>query len=154
MDSTDSYPALDGDLRIAKEILDPAFERADAAALRFQKRYRQSELILIFGAVAAVALGAVAASGALPGDASQDATLNAWAAAEAVLTFALSAFAFTVRGLRWHQRWLQQRTVAETLRGEQFLLLGRLGVYANAEDARRALEIRVIDIERQGRGND
>ncbi len=150
MDSTDSYPALDDDFGIAKEIIDPAFQRADVAALRFQKRFRRSELILIFGAVAAVALGAVAASGALPGDAA----LNRWAAAEAVLTFALSALAFTVRGLRWHQRWLQQRTVAETLRGEQFLLLGRLGVYANAEDVRRVLEIRLIDIERQGMGND
>ncbi len=150
MEPTDSYPALDDDLAIAKEVIDPAFQRADLAALRFQKRFRLSELILIFGAVAAVALGAVAASGALSGDAA----LNAWAATEAVLTFALSAFAFTVRGLRWHERWLQQRTVAETLRGEQFLLLGRLGVYANAEDVRRVLEIRLIDIELQGMGND
>ena len=154
MDSTDSYPALDDDLAIANEVIGPAFQRADGAALRFQERFRRSELILIFGAVAAVGLGAVAATGSLPGGASQDATLNAWLAIEAVLTFALSAFAFTVRGLRWHERWLQQRTVAETLRGEQFLFLGRLGVYANAEDARRALKVRVIDIERQGMGND
>ncbi len=77
MDSTDSYPALEDDLGIAKEIIYPAFQRADVAALRFQKRFWRSELILIFGAVAAVALGAVAASAALPGDAA----LNAWALA-------------------------------------------------------------------------
>ncbi len=62
MNSPDEYPSLAADLEVAREILNPAFERADAAALRFQRRFRASELTLILGSVAAIALGAIAAA--------------------------------------------------------------------------------------------
>ena len=151
MDARDKYPALATDLAIAKEVLDPAFERADAKALSFQTRFRSSELVLIFGAVTAVALGALAAATSLQID---EAAANGWAITEAILTFALSALAFSVRKFRWHERWLRQRTLAETLRGEQFLFLGRTGSYAKAEDLKRALEIRLLEIERPGVNSD
>ena len=70
------------------------------------------------------------------------------------LTLALGALALVVRQLRWQERWLGQRTVAETLRSEQFLFLGRIGSYAEADDVKRALEARILDIERPGGNND
>jgi hypothetical protein len=143
------YPALEADLEIVKRTLEPSFKRADAAALRFQRLFRLSELTLIFGAVAATTLGAIAASSAsAPGPAGG--TGNLWGVTETFLTFALGALAFVVQRLHWHERWLRQRTVAETLRGEQFLFLGRAGPYGDTGDSARLLEARILDIEKQG----
>lgn len=149
MAQSGDYPALGADLEIVKRTLEPPFRRADAAALRFQRLFRLSELALIFGAVAATTLGAIAASSSST-PAPADGTGNLWGATETVLTFALGALAFVVQRLHWHERWLRQRTVAETLRGEQFLFLGRVGPYGETGDAARLLEARVLDIEKQG----
>lgn len=153
MDTLDNFPTLEADLKMLTDVLDPAFERADAAALRFQKRFRTSELVLILGAVAAIALGAAAAAAASPASVAAG-SQNIWAVAGTFLTLALGALALVVRQLRWHERWLGQRTVAETLRSEQFLFLGRIGSYAEADDVKRALEARILDIERPGGNND
>jgi hypothetical protein len=150
MNSPDEYPSLTADLEMAKELLNPAFERADAVALRFQRRFRAGELTLILGAVVAIALGAIAAAN-LPGAGQTgEEALNIWALAEAILTSLLGFLTFVVLRLRWHQRWLRQRTIAESLRGEQFLFLGRVGVYADSRDKRRTLEARVLEIEQGG----
>ena len=151
MDTTDNFPTLEADLKTLTDVLDPAFERADAAALRFQKRFHASELVLIFGPVAAIVLGALAAAQSPQVEAGSQ---NIWAVAGTFLTLALGALAFVVRQLRWHERWLGQRTVAETLRSEQFLFHGRIGSYTEADDVKRALEARILDIERTGGNND
>ncbi len=150
MNSPDKYPSLADDLEMAREILNPAFERADAAAMRFQTRFRAGELTLIFGSVAAIALGAIAAA-TLPGaEQTGEEAHSIWAAAESLLTFFLGALTFVVLRLRWHEQWLRQRTIAESLRGEQFLFLGRAGIYAEIRDERRTLEARVLEIEKKG----
>ena len=140
MNDPDNYPALEQDLATVREVLYPAFGRADEAALRFQGRFRRSEQVLILGAVVAVMLGAIAAAASPPHTGSGANARNIWAVGEFLLTFGLGAFAFVVRKLRWHDRWLRQRTIAETLRGEQFLFLGRVGGYAGGEDLKRSLE--------------
>lgn len=150
MNSPDKYPSLADDLEMAREILNPAFERADAAALRFQRHFRAGELTLIVGSVVAIALGAIAAATS-PGAAQTGRqALSIWAAVESLLTFLLGALTFVVLKFRWHERWLRQRTLAESLRGEQFLFLGRVGVYADSMDKRRTLEAQVLEIERRG----
>lgn len=141
------FPALEPDLVIVRDVLDPPLMQADAVAMRYHRRFRRSELTLILGAVVAIVLGAIAA--ALSGNAEISAA-KPWAISEGLLTLFLGAFAFVVRSLHWHDRWRRQRTVAESLRGEQFLFLGRVGGYAKAQDARRSLEERVVEIERQG----
>lgn len=143
------YPALEADLEIVRRALEPSFKRADAAALRFQRLFRLSELTLIFGAVAATTLGAIAVASSSTLEPAGE-TGNLWGMTETLLTFALGALAFVVQRLHWHERWLRQRTVAETLRGEQFLFLGRVGPYGETGDAARLLEARVLEIEKQG----
>ena len=143
------YPTLEADLEIVERMLEPSFKRADAAALRFQRLFRLSELTLIFGAVAATTLGAIAAAGSSTPQPGGEAG-NVWGVTESLLTFALGALAFVVQRLHWHDRWLRQRTVAETLRGEQFLFLGRVGPYGETHDASRLLGARVLEIEKQG----
>lgn len=150
MNSPAEYPTLEPDFEIVRNVLNPAFNRADTASRQYQGRFRASELVLILGAVVAIMLGAIAAAASPPSTNSVANAQNIWAVAESLLTFGLGAFAFVVRKLRWHDRWLRQRTIAETLRGEQFLFLGRVAGYAEAEDLRRALETRVLEIERQG----
>lgn len=149
MDTTIQYPNLAGDLETVEQMLKPAFERADTVALRHQRLFRVAELTVIFGAVVAVTLGAIAAAGS-PSPEKTGGALNVWAVAEAAVTFALGSLIFMVNQFGWHRKWLQYRTVAETLRGEQFLFLGRIGVYAEAEDPKHALEMRVVEIECQG----
>ena len=149
MERPEDYPALEADLEIVKRTLEPSFRRADVAALRCQRLFRASELTLIFGAVAATTLGAIAAASSATAEHTGQ-TQNLWGVAEALLAFALGAVAFVVHNFHWHARWLRQRTVAETLRGEQFLFLGRVGLYSKADDAARLLEARVLDIEMQG----
>jgi len=100
-------------------------------------------------ALAATTLGAIAAASSATAEQAGQ-SQNLWGVAEALLAFALGAVAFVVHNFHWHARWLRQRTVAETLHGEQFLFLGRVGPFSKADDPARLLEARVLDIEMQG----
>src|SRR5688572_8256845 len=49
--------ALSADLTVLGEVLEPTFQRLDAAALRAQNSYHLLRLVLIFGAAIATLLG-------------------------------------------------------------------------------------------------
>ena len=151
MDSSTEYPMLAPDIQAAKHIVGPVFDRADRAALRFQKLHRWGHLIVILGAVVAVWLGVEAATRAPTGEAAEAGGTSLWSNIQAVLTGLLGAITLVARRLHWHEKWLGMRGVAETLRGEVFRFVGRVGPYARAPDPERALEVRVQAIER-GRG--
>jgi hypothetical protein len=129
------------DMEEADRVLGSALGEADTLAGKLQNRFRFSELAIIYGGVAAVALGL--ASGL--------SEQGAFSFVEAVLTAGLGALAFISGQLRWQRRWLRRRWQAETLRGERFLFLARVGEYAEADDPARRLRQRVVDIERMAR---
>lgn len=147
----DSYPALAEDLRLVHAELRPAWERADRAALTCQKRFRGTECVLIAGSVLAVALGVLAAGGSEIVWLGASASSFSWV--ESGLTGALSALAFVAARLHLHGRWMRQRTIAETLRGEEFLVLARIGPYASSHGLVRLRE-RIAEIETQESGVD
>lgn len=136
-----SYPQLQADMDVADRILKPEFEKADHRAGSYQRKFRYSELAIIYGGVVAVGLGVL--SGLEGGSAA------GWI--EMLLTATLGALAFVSGGLKWHQRWVRQRWMAEELRGEHFLFVGRVGDYAEAAEPERVLRSRVVAIERQAR---
>ncbi len=141
MKAAERYPSLRTEIEAADRVLVPAFEDADRKALEYQRKFRRAELAVIYGSVLAVALGLAAS---VTGT-------SAFSFFELVLTAGLGSVAFVSKGLRWQRRWLRSRWLAETLRGERLLFIGRLGDYAEAEDPERALRRRLVDIERAAR---
>ncbi|MGH7676040.1 MAG: DUF4231 domain-containing protein [Gemmatimonadales bacterium] len=111
---------------------------AGRRARHFRRQFHQGELAIIYGGVAAAAFGLGASLSEHP----------VFGFTEVVLTAALGSLAFVARGLKWQRRWLRHRLLAEMLRGERFLFIGRLGPYAGGGAAERILERRVIAIER------
>lgn len=146
------FPTLRADIETADRMLGPAFEKEDGEALKLQKRFRAAELAIIFGSVVAVGLGL---SAGLSGEASM--TIggipgrHVFSFAELLLTAGLGALAFTSRGLKWQRKWLRRRWAAETLRGERFLFIGRVGEYGESADPERVLRRRIVEIERMVR---
>ncbi len=141
-----AYPTLKEDLEAAERVLGPAYREADERSLRYQRRFRRTELAIIYGGVVAVGLGVVAG---LTETGSLSTTL---AVGEAVLAAALGSLAFIARNLRWHKRWLESRWIAEKLRGERFLFVGRLGIYAGASEPERTLRQRLVESRRMSPG--
>ncbi len=136
---TGRHGTLRDDIAVADRILGPAFRDADARAGSYQKKHRFAELSIIYGGVIAVGLGIAATQ------------LRTFGLVEALLAAGLGALAFISRGLKWQRRWLKNRWVAETLRGERFLFIGRLGEYAESPEPDRVLRRRLVDIERTAR---
>ena len=83
-------------------------ERSDIEALRCQRAYTLGTLVLFWGAFAAATVAAV------HGTILEDVTSLLWA--EAMILALLLGVLTTVRALRWHQRWLDYRALAEWCR--------------------------------------
>lgn len=146
---SERYPALKEDLETAARILGDPMSRADAEALEYQSKFRRSELAVIWGGVVAVGLAAGAGLTAADAGAANDAPWSQILSfAELVLTAGLGSLAFITRGLKWQRKWLKRRWMAEMLRGERFMFVGRLGAYAGAPDPDRVLRQRIVEIER------
>ena len=137
-DFKDKYPDFKGDFDVLEQQLMPYFRELDNEALRAQNQFRRQQIVLILGGVIASALGAVQA--AFIGE--------KWPGiAEAVLTALLTMVAFFARELNAQKKYFSNRLKAETLRGEYFLFLGRVGSYANDDNRVSNLIRRVADIE-------
>lgn len=93
----------------------PAFEHADALAVRYQRLYNLSTSGLFFGSALAVALGAFQVIALRE---------QVWlVAAELVLLVALLALVVVARRGELHARWLSHRALAELCRSALFLAL-------------------------------
>ena len=137
-DIQNSYSDFKADFDALEQNLMPYFRELDNEALHAQNQFRRQQIILIVGGVIASALGAVQAAfidEKWPG------------IAEAVLTALLTTVAFFARELQAQKKYFSNRLKAETLRGEFFLFLGRVGSYANDADRVPNLIRRVADIE-------
>jgi hypothetical protein len=142
------FPDLRDDIETTVRVLAPAYREADGEAMSFQTKFFRAELAIVYGGVIAVGL-AVAAG--LAGGQGQETLRDGVLFAEILLTAALGSLAFISRGLRWHQRWLRNRWMAETLRGEQYLFVGRVAEYGEADEPDRVLRRRIVEIEKATR---
>ncbi len=140
--SADRYPLLKEDMAAADQLLSSALEDADERALDYQRKFRRSEMAVIWGGVIAMSLGVLAGvTGA-----------GVFSFSEAIITSGLGTIAFVAGSLKWQQRWLRYRWQAESLRGERFFLVGRLGAYAGDVDRNQVTRLRMVEIEDQVRG--
>jgi hypothetical protein len=136
--------ALSADLTVLDEVLEPTFQRLEAAALRAQNSYRLLRLVLIFGAAIATLLGTWQA-------ASEG---SEWAGlAEGLVGAPLAGVTALLQARGFHRRYLGTRLGAGRLRSEYFLFLAGTGGYqADSAAARRRLEEQVLRIEQQAAG--
>jgi hypothetical protein len=137
-DMQNQYPDLASDFAILEQELMPSFRMLDNEALRAQNLFRRRQLVLIVGGVMATTLGALHA-------ARQN---ERWiGVTEAVVAGILTMMSFISREMNDQKKYLSNRLRAETLRGEYFLFLGRIGNYANDADRLQRLVRRVFDIK-------
>ncbi len=124
-----------------KESLMPHFRELDNEALRRQNWYRWMYVILIFGGALVTISGIV-----------QLAYMNIGGIgiAGAIVAALLGAVTTASRAFHHQERYLNARLAAERLRGEYFLFLGRLDLYANEQDRVQKLIQRVADIKTKG----
>lgn len=139
------YRALWEDLKAVHEDLMPTFKTADRAALRAQNAFRGAQVTLILGGAVIAILGSLQAA---LGD-----SVTWPSVAQLVVGGVLTWVGSMQTKLETQQRYLKQRLVAERLRGEAFLFLGRIGYPADLDPARMQLAARVTQIaeEKQGR---
>jgi hypothetical protein len=133
-----TYPALAEDFALLEHELLPHFRELDNAALHAQNQFRLEQVALILGGTLATVLGAM-----------QTLLLEAvWPGiAEAVLASGLTAVAFRAQALRAQERYFTNRLKAETLRGEYFRFLGRIGPYAEDREPIQQLRRRVAEVK-------
>jgi Protein of unknown function (DUF4231) len=137
-ETQNQFPDLKSDFDILEHELLPSFRNLDNEALRAQNLFRLQQVILIAGGVITTTLGAVQAA----------LTKEVWpGVAEAVVAGFLTSVSYIARQFNEQKDYFSNRLKAETLRGEYFLFLGRLGKYANDDDRVQSLIRRVADIE-------
>jgi hypothetical protein len=135
--------ALAADLALLDEVLEPSFQRLDAAALEAQNNYRLLRLVLIFGGALATLLGSWQAAS----DGSEWAGL-----AGGVLGALLAGVAALLQARGFHRRYLAARLGAERLRSECFLFLAGTELQADPAAARVRLEEQALRIEQEANG--
>ncbi len=97
-----------------RQILLPRFVWADALAVHFSHRYRSAYVLAYFCSALAVFAGLAGALVQLRGE--------GWAALTEFILLAIAVTAICSGRIgRWHERWLDYRTLAETLRHARFL---------------------------------
>jgi hypothetical protein len=135
------YPTFADDFETLEKELMPHFRELDNEALRRQNWYRWMYVILIFGGVLVTILGVV-----------QLAYMNVVGIgiAGAIVAALLGAATAASRAFHHQERYLNARLATERLRGEYFLFLGRLDLYANEQDRVQKLIQRVTDIKVKG----
>jgi Protein of unknown function (DUF4231) len=132
-----AFPDLAQDLQTLEEQLMPQFRELDNKALRSQNAFRWEQVILIGGGILVTTMGAV------------NATFKelSWpGVVQAMLASALAAVALYARSLKAQDRYFTNRLKAEALRGEYFLFLGRIGLYADEAERVRHLKRRMAEI--------
>jgi len=139
LDQRKEFSTLEDDFKILDERLMDNFRRLDNEALKAQNEFRRQQIILIVGAATTSSLGAIQV--AMPETAPWPGLI------EAVIAATLAAVAFIAKQTEPQKKYFSNRLKAETLRGEYFLFLGRLGPYKDDASRVRNLIHRVTEIE-------
>lgn len=131
------YSLFTEDFQLLESKLMPYFRQFDSDALRAQNQFRLEQMLLIFGGLLASALGAF-----------QLAFTDAvWLGVlETVVAAVLMFISQRARIFKAQETYLTLRLKAELLRGEYFLFLGRVGVYADSQQRDQQLARRVTEI--------
>ncbi len=136
------YPDLIEDLELLATDLMPRFYELDNKALQSQNQFWLEQLVLLVGSALAAILGAVQIAlikSPIPG------------IVETIVTILLAAVTYRVRAFNAQKLYFTNRLAAETLRGEYYLFLGRLGDYDDEENRQVHLDHRVSEIVVQSR---
>ena len=116
---TGQYPALAADFKILDDVLVPLYHKYDRDAIRSQNAHWWTYVILIVGGTLATILGilqlVISAEGV--------------GIAGAIVAAFLGSATLVLNSFHYQERYMNSRLVAEELRGEYFLFLGRLGHY-------------------------
>jgi hypothetical protein len=140
LDARKDLPDLEADFDILEERMMESFRRLENESLRAQNHFRWQQLILISGAVITTTFGAIQA--AMQGAAK-------WPGlTEGVIASVLAAVAFIAKQTDSQKKYFSNRLKTETLRGEYFLFLGRVGAYKDDADRVQNLIRRVAEIEK------
>ena len=140
----EAYGPLSKDLAVVHADLMPAFKTSDEGALRAQNAFRGAQVTLILGGAMIAILGSLQA--ALGDSVTWPSVL------QLVVGGVLTRVGARQTKLGTQQRYLRQRLVAERLRGEAFLFLGRIGYPADLDEARKQLVARVDELaEEEGK---
>lgn len=139
------YPAFATDFETLRQELMPSFCELDNEAVRCQNWYRWMYIILILGGAAATTLAILQIAFL---------SVGAYGVAGAVVATILGAATAILRGYNFHNRYLNARLLAERLRSEYFLFLGRIGPYTSDQDRVQKLKLRVLEIKQGKEGHD
>jgi hypothetical protein len=143
VEEQNKYPDFSQDFELLNSELEPYFEALDYEALRTQNEFHREQVIVILGGVVLTLLGtlqAIYSTAIWPG------------IVEAIIAFVLTVFTLRARELGWQEKYFNTRLKAETLRGEYFLFLGKIGPYADEQTRKHQLIDRIADI-REGEKN-
>ncbi len=134
------YPDLIEDFKLLNEQLMRKFHKFDKQSLHAQNTFRLQQLVLLTGSAVAAILGAI-----------QIALINSLipGVLETLVTIFLACMTYIVRSLNAQRDYFTYRLIAETLRGEYYLFLGRIGEYADEEKRLQTLKHRVNEITGQ-----
>lgn len=133
----EQYPHLASDFRLWRDEFEQRFRQLDHEAQLLQNQFWRQQVALIIGGLVATTLGAYQAA--------RGGGQEAVAAAQAILTGALTGVAAVARGRRSQHGYLTARLKAERIKSEFFLFLARAGDYAGADRDER-LRQQVEDI--------
>lgn len=139
-EAQEPVPDLASDFKTLEQELMGHFRQLNANALRLQNQFRLDQVMLIFGGTLATVLGAMHASLGPP-------SAGWMGISESVLAAVLSAVALHSQTTRAQQRYFADRLKAETLRGEYFLFLGRVGAYGDDQGRLPHLIRRIAEIK-------
>jgi PAS domain-containing protein len=140
LEKWNTYPDLIEDFKLLEEQLMRRFHKFDNQSLRAQNTFRLQQLVLLIGSAVAAILGAI-----------QIALINSLipGVLETLITIFLACMTYIVRSFNAQRDYFTYRLIAETLREEYYLFLGRIGEYADAEKRLLTLKRRVSEITGQ-----
>ncbi len=116
---TEKYPALAADFKVLEDILVPTYHKHDRNAITLQNAYWWTYVVLIVGGAIATILGILQLV----------ISVDSVGIAGAIVAAFMGCATLALNSFHYQERYMDSRLVAEELRGEYFLFLGRLGDY-------------------------
>jgi hypothetical protein len=136
VENTSAYPSLAADFQILEDHLLQSYHKYDHDAIRLQNAYWWTYVVLIVGGACATILGILQLAFMLEG----------FGIAGAVVAAFLGCTTLALNAFRYQERYMNSRLVAEELRSEYFLFLGRLAHYQGNSNCLETLKHRVRTI--------
>ncbi len=128
-----AYPSLAADFQVLEDYLLQSYHKYDDDAIRLQNAYWWTYVILLVGSACATIFGILQLAFAIEG----------FGIAGAIVAAFLGCTTLALNSFRYQERYMNSRLVAEELRSEYFLFLGRLAHYQSNANCLETLKHRV-----------